>query len=124
MKNSPRVEHNCPICHNYRSNHLGEHIRKEHGDEEFKKAVLKAKESGMPDPRIGEVFGITFRQLEKIIIEEYGINISVLKRPKEIKYWSPKTFREETTTVWSFKQRGNWTTHDGRYRGNWSPCTP
>lgn len=124
MKSTPRVESNCPICHNYRGTHLGEHIRKEHGEEEFKQVVLKAKESGMPDPRIGELFGITFRQLEKIIIEEYGINISVLKRPKEIKYWSPKTFREETTTVWSFKQRGNWASHDGRYRGNWSPYIP
>jgi len=36
----------------------------------------------------------------------------------------PKDFKEETTTVWSFKQRGNWATHDGRYRGNWSPYIP
>jgi hypothetical protein len=36
----------------------------------------------------------------------------------------PKNFKEETTTVWSFKQRGDWATHDGRYRGNWSPYIP
>jgi hypothetical protein len=42
--------------------------------------VLNAKESGMPDPKIGEVFGIAFRQLEKIITDAYGVNISVLKK--------------------------------------------
>ncbi|MDI6603403.1 MAG: DNA methyltransferase [Patescibacteria group bacterium] len=78
----------------------------------------------MPDPQIGEVFGITFRQLEKIITDAYGVNISALKKPKRIKYWMPKNFTEETTTVWSYKQRGDWVTHDGRYRGNWSPYIP
>ncbi|WP_456487856.1 DNA methyltransferase [Candidatus Alkanophaga liquidiphilum] len=114
----------CPICKVRISGNIGEHIRKVHGEKEFKKAILKAKENGMPDPEIGEVFGITFRQLEKIITEAYGINISVLKKPKKIKYWSPRKFKEETTTVWSFKQRGDWATHDGRYRGNWSPYIP
>ncbi len=113
----------CPVCKNVNAN-LGEHIAKAHGEEEFKKAVLKAKESGVPDPEIGALFNITFRQLEGIITEAYGINISVLTRPKKIKYWAPKNFREETTTVWSFKQRGDWATHDGRYRGNWSPYIP
>jgi len=27
-------------------------------------------------------------------------------------------------TVWSFPERGNWATHDARYRGNWSPYIP
>ena len=114
----------CPVCKAQITGNLGEHIKKMHGDEELKKAILKAKEKGMSDPEIGKIFGITFRQLEKIITEEYGINISVLKRTKKIKYWAPKNFKEETTTVWSFKQRGNWSTHDGRYRGNWSPYIP
>jgi len=119
-----KFEDMCPICKLRISGNIGEHIRKVHGEKEFKKAILKAKENGMPDPEIGEVFAITFRQLEKIIAEAYGINISVLKKPKKIKYWSPKNFKEETTTVWSFKQRGNWVARDGRYRGNWSPYIP
>jgi hypothetical protein len=45
-------------------------------------------------------------------------------RPKRIKSWEPTDFRLESTTVWSFKQRGSWATHDGRYRGNWSPYIP
>ena len=27
----------------------------------------------------------------------------------------------ESNTIWSFPDRGNWATHDGNYRGNWSP---
>ena len=31
------------------------------------------------------------------------------------------SFNEETTTIWSFKERGNWSTHKGDYPGNCSP---
>ena len=110
----------CLLCKDKINDNLGDHIREAHGENEFRKAVLEAKRSGKSDPEIGKLFNITFRQLEGIITEAYGINISILKKPKTIKYWVPKNSREETTTVWSFKQRGNWATHDGRYRGNWS----
>lgn len=30
----------------------------------------------------------------------------------------------EETSIWSFPERGNWATHSGRYRGNWSPYIP
>jgi len=33
-------------------------------------------------------------------------------------------FKEETTTVWSFPERGNWVTHKSTYRGNWAPQIP
>ncbi|MDR2790432.1 MAG: hypothetical protein LBB59_05605 [Campylobacteraceae bacterium] len=33
----------------------------------------------------------------------------------------PKDFELECTTVWSFKKRGKWATHNSKYRGNWSP---
>ena len=33
-------------------------------------------------------------------------------------------FAPETTTVWSFPDRGDWATHAGNYRGNWSPYIP
>lgn len=35
-----------------------------------------------------------------------------------------KNFEIETTTVWSFPERGNWATHSGSYRGNWAPQIP
>lgn len=124
VKNSEGMEITCPICRNYKNKCLAEHIRKEHDKSALQQAVLDAKRSGMSDSQIGKIFGITFRQLEKIITDAYGVNISVLGKPKKIKYLQPRDFREETTTVWSFKQRGSWATHDGRYRGNWSPYIP
>ncbi len=30
----------------------------------------------------------------------------------------------QETTIWSFPDRGNWATHKGDYRGNWSPYVP
>lgn len=30
----------------------------------------------------------------------------------------------QKTTIWSFQDRGNWATHKGDYRGNWSPHIP
>ncbi|MEA5000356.1 MAG: DNA methyltransferase [Endomicrobiaceae bacterium] len=33
-------------------------------------------------------------------------------------------FELELNTVWSFPNRGNWATHDAKYRGNWSPYIP
>ncbi len=32
-----------------------------------------------------------------------------------------KDFELETTTVWSFPERGNWSTHNGHFRGNFAP---
>ena len=37
---------------------------------------------------------------------------------------NPNDFKLETTSVWSFVDRGNWATHSGTYRGNWSPYVP
>ncbi|MCI4319784.1 MAG: methyltransferase domain-containing protein [Thermoplasmata archaeon] len=33
-------------------------------------------------------------------------------------------YKPERTTVWSFPDRGEWATHSGSYRGNWSPYIP
>ena len=38
--------------------------------------------------------------------------------------WEPDDFELEMNTVWSFPDRGNWATHDAKYRGNWSPYIP
>lgn len=114
----------CPVCDLQIEGPLRPHILHAHGEEALKRAVLADKEKGVSDPEIGERYGISFNTLQQIITEAYGANISVLQRPKTIKRWEPPSFREETTTVWSFKQRGDWATHNGRYRGNWSPYIP
>ena len=35
-----------------------------------------------------------------------------------------KTCNLETSTVWSFPERGAWATHNPKYRGNWAPQIP
>ena len=42
----------------------------------------------------------------------------------KIKKWQPDDFELEMNTVWSFPKRGNWATHDAKWRGNWSPYIP
>lgn len=36
----------------------------------------------------------------------------------------PEIEEIQTTTVWSFPERGNWATHKPAYRGNWAPQIP
>lgn len=43
---------------------------------------------------------------------------------KRIKRWEPEDFELEMTTHWSFPKRGDWATHDAKWRGNWSPYIP
>ena len=46
------------------------------------------------------------------------------KTVKTIKKWEPEDFELEMTTHWSFPKRGDWATHDAKWRGNWSPYIP
>ncbi len=93
-------------------------------EKELEEAILREKIKGTPDKEIGEKYNITFRQIERIITKSTGVNVSALMSTKKIKTLVPKNFAEETSTVWSFKQRGKWATHSGEYRGNWSPYIP
>ena len=43
---------------------------------------------------------------------------------KKITKWEPDDFEMEMTTHWSFPKRGDWATHDAKWRGNWSPYIP
>lgn len=42
----------------------------------------------------------------------------------KMKRWQPDDFELEMNTVWSFPKRGDWATHDAKWRGNWSPYIP
>jgi hypothetical protein len=93
-------------------------------EKELQKAILCEKEKGTPDIEIGQKYGVTFKYIERLITQSKGLNISSLNVSKKIKTLFPRNFKEEQSTVWSFKQRGNWATHSGEYRGNWSPFIP
>ena len=59
---------------------------------------------------------------DSVVIEDAEIK---LHKNCEIKsYGPPKDYVPEHTTIWSFPDRGNWATHKGNYRGNWSPYIP
>jgi len=92
--------------------------------DKLQEIILQEKARGTPNLEIGQKYGVTFRYIEKLITKSQGINISAFNVSKKIKALCPKDFREEQTTVWSFKQRGRWATHSGEYRGNWSPYIP
>ena len=38
--------------------------------------------------------------------------------------WMPEVDELQTTSIWSFPDRGAWATHNASYRGNWSPYIP
>lgn len=92
--------------------------------EELDEAILHEKQKGTPDLVIGQKYGVTFRYVERLITRSEGVNVSAFGHPKTVRTLHPRDFREQQTTVWSFKQRGNWATHGGEYRGNWSPYIP
>ncbi|MDG7037139.1 MAG: methyltransferase domain-containing protein [Nitrososphaerota archaeon] len=52
-----------------------------------------------------------------------GQEVELVKK-WNIKEFGPKNFAPEAWTVWSFEDRGDWATHRGNYRGNWSPFIP
>ncbi|MCW3131101.1 MAG: DNA methyltransferase [Candidatus Methanospirare jalkutatii] len=57
-----------------------------------------------------------------VIIEDVEIK---LQKNWNIKFYAPPNdYTPERTTVWSFPDRGDWATHKGNYRGNWSPYIP
>jgi len=93
-------------------------------EKELQEAVLQEKLRGTPDIEIGHKYGVTLRYIERLITRSQGINVSTLAVSKKIKTLRPKDFKEEQTTVWSFKNRGSWASHSGEYRGNWSPYIP
>jgi DNA modification methylase len=77
-----------------------------------------------------------YREMQEVIHEDYlnfrkthsyvvieNVKVALPER-HVIKKFAPKDFKLETTTVWSFPARGDWATHRGNYRGNWSPYIP
>ncbi|WXG44048.1 MAG: DNA methyltransferase [Promethearchaeati archaeon SRVP18_Atabeyarchaeia-1] len=64
-------------------------------------------------------------------IKERGTGVIIGDQQVELRqewriesYAPPDDYKPEKETVWSFPNRGNWATHVGDYRGNWSPYIP
>ena len=58
-------------------------------------------------------------------VEVEGVAIPLHTEPATITATGPDpAYLPESSTVWSFPERGEWATHKGNYRGNWSPYIP
>jgi len=88
------------------------------------KLILKEKQKGYSDFEIGKKYGVSYKYIEELVTRKKGVNINDFRKKKTIKSLIPKDFQIQKSTVWSFKQRGSWATHSGKYRGNWSPYIP
>ncbi len=64
----------------------------------------------------------SFLKVHEFVVIE-NVKVPLLKEHK-IEKFEPENFKLETTTVWSFPERGDWATHKGNYRANWSPYIP
>ncbi|USH00040.1 hypothetical protein K1720_00685 [Thermococcus argininiproducens] len=60
---------------------------------------------------------------DHVIIENRKITIG---KSLHINTFQPSKFELESSTVWSFPDRGKWATHyaNAKYRGNWAPQVP
>jgi 16S rRNA G966 N2-methylase RsmD len=71
---------------------------------------------------VTEAFVKRVAKQSMLLVKEKAASYSAKKL--NIKLWEPENFNLETTTVWGFPDRGDWATHSGKYRGNWSPFIP
>lgn len=56
-----------------------------------------------------------------VVIEKVKIPLT---KNHVITEYEPKEFKLETTTVWSFPERGEQAIHKGNYKTNWFPYIP
>ena len=86
---------------------------------------------------MAHVFGTSeYRPMRSVTHAEYlqflnahdsvDVESNQVKLPKtwRIEKFGPSNFVPEEWTIWSFPYRGDWATHNGNYRGNWSPFIP
>ena len=81
------------------------------------------------EPPLQPMEPVTLRDFKKFLSDHKEVTVEKIKvkigNRRNIKDFTPrKDYHPETTTVWSFPDRGDWATHIGNYRGNWSPFIP
>lgn len=118
----------CELCSKIiASKDYSEHLNRYHTEsyEVFVENIVGLNNAGMSIDEISKNLNLA----KKIISDNLYLLMESdtpykIKKPLNINEWEPKDFRIEATTVWSFKDRGKWATHNGNYRGNWSPYIP
>lgn len=80
-------------------------------------------------PPIARMAEVSYQDYRSFAAEHPSVEIEntdvPLSGPYTIKATGPsRSYQPEATSVWSFPDRGDWATHSGNYRGNWSPYIP
>lgn len=117
----------CPVCDKLLSKtQFIKHLEKEH-NEQFNaliSEIITENNEQYCIKDIAEKHGISEKFIkEKLTIKENQAEYNI-KKPLIIKEWEPQEYKMEATTIWGFRNRGKWATHNGDYRGNWSPYIP
>jgi len=74
----------------------------------------------------GYILAKNYREIdqEEIFSVKEESSSYIAEKSRRITFWEPDNFNMEATTIWSFPHRGEWATHNPKYRGNWSPYIP
>ena len=116
----------CEYCKSPAETSIVTHLKKKHPQiwRDYVAKFAELREQGYSHKKIMWYFGRAFSWtvIERALAEE-GIPPAPAKRRKDLPL-QPTAFREETTTFWSFENRGIWAVHDAAYRGNWAPEVP
>jgi DNA modification methylase len=89
---------------------------------------LQLQEMGIP-PKLMRMQLLTeedYRRFvsEKQLVKIENVEVEIGKQWRIKEFGPSQDYKPEEFTVWSFPSRGDWATHSGNYRGNWSPYIP
>lgn len=115
----------CQHCNQKAERSIVTHLKKIHPHiwKQYVLTFARLRKTGYTAKKIMWYFG---RAFSWTVIERELAQVGALPARTVKRTFSPppKSFALETTTIWSFKNRGNWTVHDSAYRGNWAPEIP
>jgi len=105
------------------------HLKKDHPDkwEQWRMDFVRLKNNGWSYKRIMWKYRAIFswsvidRETRKMVNERKATSRTCVKA--DAHQWNPNMSLEKTT-VWDFKERGDWAVHKDDYRGNWPPQLP
>lgn len=121
----------CLYCgQKYTRTQYPEHLEKSHKDGYYK--LIENIKNGLQNDFCFKVTAANNNVTEKFVKKVSKQSIMLVKektanyssKKLNIQLWGPENFNLETTTIWGFPDRGDWATHNGKYRGNWSPFIP
>jgi len=115
----------CEHCKSPAETSIVSHLKKKHPHvwRDYVAKFAELREQGYSYKKVMWHFG---RAFSWTVIERALVEAGVPPAPskKKDQPLQPAAFQQETTTFWSFENRGSWAVHDAAYRGNWAPEVP